>query len=72
MLAAAAAGSRGDAAARADEMHPDGPAMLYNGLQRGTGGAGNRAPLLGQPPMGPTLHACCMAGGHGGLPASSV
>lgn len=32
---------RGAAAARADEMRPDGPAILYNGLRRGGGGWGD-------------------------------
>lgn len=37
---------RGAAAVRADEMRPDGPAILYNGLRRGggDGGCGERVP----------------------------
>lgn len=59
---------RGEAATRADEMWPDGPAMLYNGLRRGGGGpgaAGTGAPLHGQPHTGCAgAHAACML--HGG------
>lgn len=53
---------RGRAAARADEMRPDGPAMLYNGLRRGPGGP----PSVDSPAQvvpGPMLHARCVAGG---------
>lgn len=43
---------RGRAAAQADEMRPDGPAMLYNGLRHKVGAAGTGPPLRGWPRMG--------------------
>lgn len=68
---------RGEAAARADEMRPDGPAILYNGLRqggsRGPGRCGDQGPPPRTAPRRSRRGPCCMRaawqGDAGGLPA---